>query len=103
MSAKNSVNVAQKLKEEAAALFDKGEKLSAVYNKLSIGLFLYRKTPDGAFKVAYTCAKCGHIFSGEKNLEIPYTVNCDKCGVQIWKIEKVPGKKGGRKKRSADA
>ncbi len=92
----NSENVAQKLKEEAVALFDKGEKISAVYNKLSIGLFLYRKDSQGKFKVAYTCAKCGHVFTGEKDLEMPYTVNCDKCGVQIWKIEKMP--KGAKKK-----
>ena len=92
----SSKTVQQKLKEEAAALFNKGEKISAVYNKLSMGLFLYRKNPQGKFKVAYTCQKCGHIFSGEKELEMPYAVNCDKCGVQIWKIEKVP-KKGIKK------
>ena len=99
-SGPSSNNVAEKLKAEAVALFDKGEKISAVYNKLSMGLFLYKKDPQGKFKVAYTCAKCGHIFSGELDLEMPYTVNCEKCGTQIWKIEKTKGKKGGVKKKA---
>ncbi len=92
----SSGNIAQKLKEEAEALFNKGVKISAVFNKLSIGLFMYKKNPDDRMKVAYTCKKCGHVFQGELDLEMPYTVNCAKCNNLIFKQEKVPKKGIGK-------
>ena len=96
MPEKSSKNVAQNLKAEAEALFNKGIKISSVFNKLSVGLFMFKKNPDDKMKVAYTCQKCNHIFSGELDLEMPYTVKCEKCEVLIFKQEKTP-KKGIKK------
>ena len=96
MASSQESDVVLKLKEEAAALFSRGEKISALFNKVSIGLFMYKKNPNDKFKVAYSCAKCGHSEKAEMDLEVPYTVKCEKCGNLIFKQEKVP-KKGIKK------
>ena len=88
-----------KLKQEATALFDKGEKLAAVFNKISKGLFMYKKNLEDKFKVAYYCEKCGNSETTEMDLQVPYTVHCGKCDDLIFKQEKVKGKRGRKKKK----
>lgn len=87
-----------KLKEEAMALFNKGETLAAVFNKVSLGLFMYKRKPTDKFKVAYHCPKCDYETETEMDLKMPYEVNCEKCGNLIFEQKKVPGQRGRKKK-----
>ena|SRR3989338_4678736 len=91
-------DVVSNLKEEALALLNKGEQIAAVFNRVSNGLFMYKKNPAGKFKIAYACKECGNSECFEADLEVPYTINCRKCSHLIFKQEKVPGPRGRKKK-----
>ena len=60
---------------------------------------LFKKTAESLMKYAYVCPNCGIESGGEENMEKPYTIICTGCQTEIFKQEKVKGKRKGRKKK----
>jgi DNA-directed RNA polymerase subunit RPC12/RpoP len=90
----------ESLEQEAQDFMGEGGQFTSGYLSRGIGKYiLFKKSAESLMKYGYKCPDCGHAGGGEIDMEKPYTITCEKCETEVFKQQKVKGKRKKRKKK----
>ena len=86
--------------EKEAEDFMFGDEKFLGYLSRGVGKYiLFKKDAESLMKYAYKCPNCGKEGGGEIDMEKPYTITCEQCETEVFKQQKVKGKRKKRKKK----
>ena len=88
----------EKIEKQAEDLLDAGEFFEYMFRRAGVCI-MFKRSDEETLHTAYICSQCGFSEAKDQEPVKPYKLTCSSCGHEVFKQEKVKGKKKGRKKK----